>query len=623
MRLSESEIIEIINKPRYTRVVSVARENQIAHDRHVSGKHFKKLIVPLKGFEHEDQERIKEQVAIPATVPIISEVKTLLSKWLNATDTHKDYSFSDNDKDNEKKFKSEILSNVYKGSSMDYFVKYYLNDAVWNKFNDFLIVTRSNITTKEFNGKEIQFEQRDGIERVYEENTELNPFIATISIHDVYDFLIFGNRVEYLVYKHAEFKDEEGRDVLIYMVLDDNAFYTVRKIKENEDKENYITILSQVKNELTELPCVRVSSLQSLICERSATSLIEPALQDCNRYVNVDAINQVSYIKHAFPFQYAAGAKCQYQDIERNSSVCENGRMTIRTESTGAEENIVCPKCKGTGWNTIQDASQTFIVPFYLESDQKPYSNTPIGYAETDVNILKFQYETHKEKKEEIKGLILSKNILVENSISKTATEVIENVEPITMLNMLISNIAKITETKLTDWIGQLTFKRTYIKSLINYGTNYANKRSNEITKDIEVGKKAGISLSELSAMHEKRIKAINNNNPDAQLTQKILFELEPFNTLTVIEVEKSTSISSDDKIFKIYFPEYIKELKENNDINIDVFLDSKNYDSEIKKIRDLLMNLHQENLTKIKELKNAEIQQQQKVNNNNNFNKK
>jgi hypothetical protein len=593
MQLTENEIKEFCLNPANQEAVDCAQKNQIAHDRHVSGRDFMELVKPLKGFEKEDEKRIKEQLAKPATVPLVSDIRKVLSKWISATDTFKDYKFKSGEQ-KEKEFRSGILSDVWKGQSMDYFVNHFLNNALWNKFNDFLVVTRSYVEVVDFDGKEILFEIRDGIRKpIIDQNADLKPFIAHIDINAVHDFLIYGNKVEYLIYCIGE-NDKE----ILYKVLDDSGSYSVSVKKGSKDTKE-VEITSFVKNELNELTAIRVSSLLSQYYENTATSYLEPAIYNLNQYVNEDAIHQVSKIRHGFPYQWAAASKCTYQDLSRDSSVCENGKMDIVEDDE--RKSIICPQCNGTGYRTIQDPSQTFLMPFLLDNEQKPYSNEPIGYAKQPIDVLEFQREGLKAAKNNITAEILSKNnILLEQSIAKTATEVMENNEPVVLFNIAFSNLVAFTEQTLTDWIGRM-FSDSYEGSTINYGTNYANKNASLLTDEIDKSKKAGISLTELTQLHKKRIKSENSKNPNALIISKILFELEPFNTFTIDEVEKSSSISESDKIYKLYFPEYVKELKESGELNMDTYIDNKNYDIFVSDLRNKINNLHEQNLVKIK----------------------
>lgn len=591
MILSSEEIINIIKYPKYKGFVEMAQKNQIDHDRHVSGKNYKDLIKPLKGFEKEDQKKVKEQLSQPATRSIVSDLKNQLSKWQSASDTNKDYVFKD--KELNKNFVKDVLSKVWKGESINYFVNFFLKDALWNKFNDFLIVNRPYLITKDIDGQNIEFEVRDGVEKVHTSGTELYPYIAHISIHAVHDFFIYGNKVEYLAYLSEIIKDESGKDYKIYKVLDDRGIYTVKD--DCLKKDNSIQIINFTANELSELPVIRVSSLISIVYPNTATSFLEPALHKLDAYVDDFAVYRASKVQHAYPQRFSAGAKCNYQDESLDSSICQ-GTGKIDITDNNERRTIVCPKCFGTGWNTVRDASQDFIVPFFLEENQRPYTTTPIGYAAVDITILTFQKDDLQTNSDDIKEHILQRNTLLENSIQKTATAVLENREPVVLLNMLFAKLISFTETKLTDWIGELYKPEQFQKAVINYGLNYANKNKDQITEEISNGRSAGLSITEITQLHKNRIKSANSNNIDKLIKQKMLFDLEPFNTLTIDEVEKSETILPIDKMHKLYFPQYIRELMQAGKINIELLKDKDNY---FKIIEDINNQVKQLNKTK------------------------
>jgi hypothetical protein len=575
MILSTAEIIEIIKNPRNKDFLDIAVKTQRQHDRHVSGHDFDYLIKPLNGFEKEDQKRIKHQLAIPSTVSIVSEIKSVLNKWQSATDTNKNYQFDN--KEEETFFKKEILAKVWKGDSMEHFVNFFLKNALWNKFNDFLIVNRSYITEKSIDGKLHKVEIIDGFENIGSEDTR--PYIAHISIKSVHDFLIHGNKVAYLCFKFAE---EKG--ICYYKFLDAKGVYTIEKEGSKEP-----VIINFVPNELKELTAVRVSSLASELFPNVATSLLEPAIYELDAFVNHYAIHEVSKILHAYPQRYSAGAKCTYEDEDLDSSNC-NGTGKIVITEDNERKTITCPKCGGTGWNTVKDASQDFVVPFMLEDGEKPYSSSPVGYATIDIGILNFQSEQLESSELSIKSKILNKNTLLENSTVKTATEIIENSEPVVLLNMYFAKLIEFTEKKLTDWIGRYYSENKYKGCTINYGLNYANKNKEQYTLEIENAKKAGLSISEITELHKKRIKSANMNDTQKMMYQKLLFDLEPFNTLTIEQVEASNSILPIDKMKKMYFNEYIQELTDDNKLNLDF---TNDYNKIIKNLKEQINQLN------------------------------
>ena len=583
MVLSEFEIKEIIKTPRYKWFVDAAKKVQIEHDRHVSGHKFKDLIKPLIGFEKEDQKKVKEQLAQPATTGITSGIIKDLSKWESASDTYKSYVFKN--KETSKDFVKDILSNIWKGESMSYFVSFFLKNALWNKFNDFLIVNRSHTEIKDINGTKIKVEVRDGIEQTYIEGHELTPYIAHISVNSCHDFLIYGNKVEYLVYLFKE--DDKYK---YYKVLDDRGVYTV--INDGSDNKDAIKIIKFVENELSELPVLRLSSLLSIIYPNTSTSLLESTISKLNAYVNDYAIYRVSKIMHAFPQRYSAGAKCMYEDSSLESSTCEgSGKIDVTIDNE--RKTITCPKCEGTGWNTVKDASQDFIVPFFLEGEQRPYSTNPVGYATIDIATLQHQTDELVANEISIKENILSNNQQLQETTAQTATEIIENKEPIVLLNMFFAKLIAFTEKKLTDWIGQLYKPEQYEHSVINYGLNYANKNKDQITEEIAIGKDAGLSISEITQLHNNRIKSANSKDIESMLMQKVLFDLEPFNTMTIQEVETSTVILTIDKMEKFYFNEYVEILKEENRINIEQIKDKSNYNTILLELKSRIKELN------------------------------
>jgi hypothetical protein len=379
--------------------------------------------------------------------------------------------------------------------------------------------------------------------------------------------------------------------------------------KDNSKKENSIIEIKElfVANELKELTCIRVSSLKSILFSEIATSLLEPVIPKLDAYVNDYAIHSVSKIAHAYPQRYTASAKCMFQDKSLDSSICD-GTGKIEVTNGDKRETITCPKCNGSGRNKVNNASQDFEIPFLLEEGQKAYSKEPIGYAKTDIKVLEFQSDQLILAEKSIKEKVLNKNVLIENSIQKTATAVVENNEPVIILNMFFAELISLTEKKLTNWIGKL-YSPQYRNCIINYGLNYANKNKDQITLEIEQGKKAGLSISEIEKLHENRIKSAYSKDIVEMNFQMMLTDLEPFSTMTIEEVEKSTTILTEDKMLKIYFSEYINEIKENNEIDFESLKDNDNYKKTYKLIKDKIKQLNKENYDRSKSI---QIQQQE-----------
>ena len=157
MILTDEQILEFCEHPVNAEAIIEAKRLQDVHKVHVTGEGYKEEIRQIIGRENFVDYGQKKELSEPVTTPLTKRVIDEQSRWQNAGAKHF-YEFSGGDKT--KDFTEKILSQVWKGESMEYFVKNFLRDSLYTEFNGFVIVEQGKVDVQD---DDTILETRDGV----------------------------------------------------------------------------------------------------------------------------------------------------------------------------------------------------------------------------------------------------------------------------------------------------------------------------------------------------------------------------------------------------------------------------------------------------------------------------
>lgn len=582
MILTEEEVKKIVkDKPSENVLVGVKRQND--HKVHIRGSGFKGVLERIIGYESVEQFKQKKLLTKPFTRPLFKKIMDAQSRWKTARGTQKYYKFTDNKKNLEDDFRDQILSQVWHGTDIDNFVKDFLSKALYEEFNGFVLVEKGKIETIDGTKYEIRGDIRRPIE---DENEKLKPYFVFISAEDVHNYLINGNRVEWLAYFYGT-REVNGKETKLYRVLDDEKDYIVERDDDDTkilDDDKFNTI----EHGAERCPVSNITHINKDLSNfQVKTSPVDHIIELLDYYLHQFAEHLVTEILHAHPIYYQVGQECTWV---KEGVKCDGGWIKgTSVDNPKVELNEECPNCKGTGHNMQKDAATVLILPA-TDVEGKPFSlNNVAGYVVPPKEALDYQKESIDWMGNMITDAALGvNNFKTTEGLEKTATGVIANLKPLEDIISGIIDIIESIETNLTDLAGKIFYGSDYIGSEIIRGRKVALRDENAILTEIQESKKAGANMSHIKALHEELIYSRFVKSEYDLARNTLLLELEPLIGYSVEEVMDMKGITDETLAIKVNFNDLINRFElENGDI-VD-FMPGAKTNAKVKKIKETI----------------------------------
>jgi len=253
MVLTLEQMLGLCEKPKNKALIDSCKELHKEHKRHITGEGYKMLITFHEGYETDRQRKVKDTMSQPATLPITKIILDELNRWTNSQGTYKAYDFN-NKKEIEDRFIQKTLGQVWRNRSMDNFIMNEYKESLDMEFCSFLTVVKPKVFTYE----KKNFQDREGIVSTLA-GSYARPYIIFTSINDVIDFMVYGNKVEYIIMKFKEEVDENGKKSEYFRAIDDEKDVVIVK----DDKNRYeVAVRSTHKR----IPSVGLHGPLTLFC---------------------------------------------------------------------------------------------------------------------------------------------------------------------------------------------------------------------------------------------------------------------------------------------------------------------------------------------------------------------
>ena len=604
MILTDEQILEFCERPVNSEAIIKAKDLQDVHKVHVTGEGYKDYIKQIVGKEnYDDYINNKKELTEAVTTALTKRIIDEQSRWQNAGVKHH-YEFKNN-ANKEKEFQ-KVLSQVWKGESMEYFVKNFLRDALYTEFNGFIIVEQGKI--EEDGG--IIYEIRDGIKSVVE-NKKIKPYIIFRPIEMIRDFKCSGNRVEYIIIDWGKIdigpdgKPVPGDHIQLWRVIDDLNDTIVEQDGgsfEISQRSEY----ERMPNELGFVPAIQVSTRPSNPYEDEIkTSYIWQTIPLLKTFLTQWAEHVITCILYSHPIFYQLGQKCDYEDDDGNK--CDGGEISF-VDIKGEPQTKQCPRCKGAGAGVKRDPSSVILLP-QVDEQGNPYSIANVaGYITPPVEAMTEQRNELMWLEDKILRTGTGMDRMAETQIEKTATEAMINYKPLEeIIGEIIDNIEYVERT-ITNIVGKLFYKEVFIRSDATYDRKLNLRDENTVLLEIEQAKKSGASASYVRTLHNELIHSRYQNSPVDLERNVILSELEPFIGYTPEELNKYLGgfVDRETMIFKVYFTDYIVRF-ENEYTNITDYKEDLILKDRVRAIRKIIKEYNDEMLVRVGKGTNAD----------------
>jgi len=546
---------------------------QSKHKVHITGEGYKKEVAKVEGYEDDTAYNIKKQIAQPATLQITSIILDNLNRWTSAQGTVKKIDFQDEQKN--KEFRA-VLSKLWRGGSFEKFINTFYRDSLYTEFNGFILVTKPKVV-------DANWIIKDGV--ITKRETEaLDPYLIFIANSDIHDYLLTGDKVEYVIIKLDE-KDH-------YRLIDDekDIIFKFEKGKEKAQNpipgpgdENYLV------NELGYVPCRKISGInKSILSDQVKTSPIDHVVPALDRYFSSDADLRMQFIRHNYP---------KLAIVTKECTECHgSGKVypTNMTEDIDMETQVTCTKCQGSGSIVPISRGGVIGLPQYLSQGDTAYPGTPASYITPDTDSLRLGLEDLLEQRQNIIYSATGDKNLVSESLN-TATENLINSrsleDRIRDITLMIEDFEKFIITAVKEMHVDFMNSSKFSVS-IRYGKRISTKSEDELLSEMRLSKDAGMPSSYIAALHKDLLYAKYKNNNDELQKQLLLADLEPLAGYTVDDLDKVKDyINPDDMWLKINFDSIIAEI--DTETPLQYFMPEADYRAKLvalnKKIDEIL----------------------------------
>lgn len=516
--LTAQQIEERIKEPRVggnlARGISIQNEHKI----HITGEGYETKLNQLVGFESKGDYNIRRQLSKPSTIQLMTLILDNLNRWLSTQGTVKKVDFKQQEQG--KKF-SEVLDQVWRGGSMEDFIRDFYKDAIYQESNGFLVVTKPKI-------QEGRTLLREDVEIPYDGVSALMPYIIFVAAEDVHDFNAMGDQLEYLIFKVGDYKD-----VKYYRVLDDTQDTMVQV----EGDKIFIRDTDITTHGLDYTPAIQISSiLANLRNDKVRTSPIGHVIPALDRYLQKDSDLIIQMVRHMYPKLASVTTACKTCD----------GDGHYYDDKT----KVTCKDCGGTGKVIPISRDGIIGMPQYIDEGKTPYPGSPASYITPDNASLQTAIDDLKDLAQDILySATGDKNIIAESL--NTATENLINFKG---LEDRISDIVTMVETRekfLVETIALMhnDFKNGFQGVNIRYGRRLVLRGESDILNEITASKEAAMPTSHIESLQMELIYSRYKNNPEELERQKLLADVEPLSGYTPDEIITLREFIPEDEI--------------------------------------------------------------------------
>lgn len=578
MILYENQIIDLVKNPENP-VLSENKKIQDNHKVHIQGTGFEAVLNKIIGYDDVESFRNKKLITKPFTRLLFKKIRQTHGRWNTAWGTSKFYSFKESgDVKVSESFKRDVLSQVWKGKSIDSFISNFLFKALYEEFNGFISVERPAIVIGE-NGT--KYAVKDGIQSPIVNDSGAKPYLCFICVEDVHNFKLTGEKVEFIVIKYGT-KKVGNKEIKLFRVIDDKYDYIVEK---DGDKVKLSEEFPRIEHKAGSCPVSCVTHINKYLTnDNTKTSPVDEIIEWLDAQLNRFGEHLVSEILHAHPKYFEVATRCTYYE---GGSYCDNGEISY--EKDGESIKKTCPSCNGLGHPAKKDASRIMILPAVNQNGDTVNISTPAGYITPPIDILQYQQQAIDWMENKIlDGALGQDNVRQTDSLDKTATAAKLNLKPLEQIISEIIDILESVETALTDFIGRIYYGDRYLGCEIIYDRKLSLRDENSLLDEISSSKSAGVSNSHLKSLNEElTYSRFVRSNYDLS-RNVILNELEPLIGYTFDEVEKSTSIPEQTKKLKQNFNDLIQRFEEENG-DLLSYMPGMDLRAKVKLIREVL----------------------------------
>lgn len=422
------------------------------------------------------------------------------------------------------------------------------------------------------------------------------PYYYLVRIKDVVDIDFFEDgKVSYLI-----FKRKDGR----FIVVDEESYMVFQKpesgdlVLEHMTKHSSYGIDGDVIDGLGYAPACSYYDEPIINTDRiNKRGPITDALSKLDWLLFWRVSKKYFELYATWPLMVAYKRTCRYQDDQGNE--CREGYVNYtNTVITDGIDQITyhqkaCPSCASQ--STLGPGTKWEVDP-PRDADDVDLMLNPIKFVEVGTDKLDFVVKELERLENETyldvvgwDGDAMSKQAVnndqvAANLVSKEA--VLDD----------IKEHGQKTQKFTMDTVFRFRYGNYFLRSTVDWGTNYFLKSESELTKEYQDAKTAGMPSYIVADLRDKVNRTANKNNPDRLSRNQILEQLEPYLDYKAGELQ-SLGVPERDQsgyIIKLNFNNFIQRF-EREQINVVQFGSKLPFSQKISIIQQTLLSYAKE----------------------------
>ena len=267
----------------------------------------------------------------------------------------------------------------------------------------------------------------------------------------------------------------------------------------------------------------------------------------------------------AWPIFVTYTQKCDYKD--ENDNFCIEGY--INYEETGAGGVFVpkqkpCPHC---AQKSVIGPGSWWEVDPPADKDDVDLMKNPVHIVEISNDKLEYCVaETDRQENEIYLDCVGWDGDAMANK-AVNETQVAANFQSKDNVLNRWKSVFERSRKFAMDTVYRLRYGDYFLRSTVNYGTEYFLQTPEQLTEQYNKAKTAGLPMYMLSGMRERIARTQNRNNPEELERNFILAQLEPYPDLGIAQVASMGIAQTDPAgyILKLNFPTFIQRFEREN----------------------------------------------------------
>jgi hypothetical protein len=285
-------------------------------------------------------------------------------------------------------------------------------------------------------------------------------------------------------------------------------------------------------------------------------SFIEDIVDDADEMLRDISVEIVHKLAHAYPRYWSYAQACT-----RCGGEGEIQTITDNTTDPVTYESVVCPSCGGEGHKTTTNPDDEIVLSV-PEGGEPIIAPNVAGFVQPDLGTMEF-YSKTLERKRNLMFQSIWGTTYEQGGKRETATGRFLDAQPVQdRLRDCSDTFSKLHKFMLDCYAKVLLQDKTY-ESSVSYGMRYILESPDDILdKLIEVSREKVSDVVKLD-QKLKYIEAEYQNDPIELIKRRKLCKIEPFATMTPIDVSNIEWIDEEDKKRKMYFAEWSSKISE------------------------------------------------------------